>query len=331
MTELTGLLGSQRRALAMAGVARSTWQYRQSPRSPVPDPVHQADRAYESRIAAGDRDRIEELIKLAWARGESVDFAYATAWDRGVMLASRRTWWRIAAQIEDQVLRPRAPRRKGKSQRRDAPTVIATAPGQVWSWDITDVYSPWKGRVYKAYTIIDIFSREIVGYRVEDWESDRLAVEMFATAIAARGAPRIVHADNGAAMTSTRLRDLLAGHGVETMYNRPYVSNDNPFSESAFKTMKYRPGYPRIFETLQDAREYIDDYVVWYNTEHKHSGIALFSPSEIADGVWEEKWTIRDRALQDYYEQHPERFRCRPVTPSPADTVGINHRARKIA
>jgi transposase InsO family protein len=294
----------------------------------VLDPVRQADRAYESRISTADRGRISERIKLAWSQGESVDWAYATLWDEGVMLASRRSWWRIATQLE-QELRPKVPQKKHQRVKRDAPRVTATKPGDVWSWDITDLHSPWSGKTYKAYKIIDIYSRELAGYRVEDREADHFAVEMFRDAIRKHGVPRIVHADNGASMTSTLLRDFLTRQGIELTYNRPYVSDDNPFSEAAFKTLKYRPGYPRIFQTLEDARAYIGDYVIWYNTSHKHTGIALFSPSEIADGSWRRKWDTRDHALQAYYERHPERFAGRPVTPSPADTVGINHRKQK--
>lgn len=178
--------------------------------------------------------------------------------------------------------------------------------------------------MFKVYSAIDIFSREIVGYRVEDREADHLAVEMFEQAIVTYGAPTTVHADSGPAMKSNVLRDALTAHGVELTHNRPYVSNDNPFSESAFRTMKYRPGYPRIFTTLDTARAYIDDYVPWYNTQHKHSGIALFSPSQVHDGSWKHVWHTRDTALQNYYKKHPARFHQPPVTPAPADHVGIN-------
>lgn len=240
------------------------------------------------------------------------------------MLGSRRTWWRIAAEIEDQMLRPQAPTRKGRTGTRPAPVLKATEPGQVWSWDITDLYSPYKGKVFKAYKITDIYSRQIVGYRVEDREADHLAVDMFETAIAAHGRPCVVHADSGPAMTSNLLARTLTAHDIELSHNRPYVSNDNPFSEAGFRTMKYRPGYPRIFRDLAHARGYIRDYVQWYNTEHRHSGIALFTPQQVHDGTWTHVWGVRDHALQQYYQHHPGRFHTRPVTAKPADHVGIN-------
>ena len=324
VAELVTITGSQRRALELAGVSRSTWHYRQHPRERAPEPVPQTERAYESRISTADQERIGELILAGWAQQNSVDHTFATAWDAGVMLASRRSWWRIAAQLEDQMLRPTIPTRKERRQPRNKPVLKATGPGQVWSWDITDLYSPWRGKVFKGYKITDIFSRKIVGWRVEDREADHLAVDMFATAITEHGAPQVVHADSGAAMTSNLLRSYLHEQGVELSHNRPYTSNDNPFSEAGFRTMKYRPGYPKIFAELAIARAYITGYVSWYNQEHKHSGIALFSPEQVHDGTWQQAWEQRERALQRYFHEHPERFHARPRTPSPAATVGIN-------
>jgi transposase InsO family protein len=322
---LTAATRSQRRALTLVGLSRSTWHYRQHPREGVADPVHQADRAYQARIGAADRERIEEFILAGWAKNHSVDHSFATAWDAGVMLASRRTWWRIAAQVEEQMLRPKVPQRSQKRQPRVKPVVQATGPGQVWSWDITDLYSPWRSVVHKAYKITDIFSRKIVGWAVHDREADHLAVDLFAAAITTHGAPRIVHADNGAAMKSNLLHDFLGDeHGVELSHSRPYVSDDNPFSEAGFRTMKYRPGYPKVFIDVDAARTWLTDYVAWYNHQHKHSGIALFSPSQVHDGTWQQAWQTRDAALQRYFRAHPERFRARPSTPTPAGTVGIN-------
>lgn len=308
----------------MAGISRGTWHYRHAPRAKTETPIPQAERAYPSRVSAADQQRIEEYVLAGWAKQLSVSHSYAVAWDAGVYLASERTWWRIASRLEEQFLRPNIPTRQGVRVPRPAPVVIATRPGQAWSWDITDLRTPWRGIVYKAYKITDINSREIVGHRVEHREADHLAVDMFETAIAQHGAPAVVHADSGAAMRSGALRETLEQYGVELSHNRAYVSNDNPFSEAGFRTMKYRPGYPKVFKNIEDARTYLDEYVPWYNTEHKHSGIALFSPSQVADGSWEEVWQVRDGALQRYYGEHPERFHARPSTPSPAKIVGIN-------
>lgn len=277
-----------------------------------------------------DRARVAERVAAGWAEGVSVDHSFAAAWDEGVMLASRRSWWRIAAAIPDQSARPLVPTRRGSGNPpREAPVLEATGPGQVWSWDITDLRSPWRGVAFKAYSIIDIYSRKLVGHRVEDREVDVLAVEMFQHAFAEHGIPAAVHADSGPAMRSTALKDLLTDLHVAQTHNRPRVSNDNPFSESEFRTMKYRPNYPGTFDTLEQARAFMDYYVPWYNQNHKHSGIALFSPDEVHNGSWQHLWKQRESAHQAYYQAHPERFRNPPRTPLPAGLVGINLPAEK--
>ncbi len=305
-------------------MSRSTWHYRNKPRARVDNPVSQKDRAYRSRIEKAERVVIAGKIMTGWVAGHSVDHTFASTWDEGIMLASRRSWWRIAADIIDQSARPVVPTRRSTTTPRMAPVLVATGPGQVWSWDITDLRSPWRGIAFKAYSIIDIFSRKLVGCRVEDREVDTLAVEMFQDAFAEHGLPQFVHADSGPAMRSTMLKDLLHDSGVAQTHNRPRVSNDNPFSESEFRTMKYRPNYPGAFQTLEQARAYVDSYVPWYNQNHKHSGIALFSPNEVHDGSWRTLWKHRDTTQQAYYAAHPERFRNRPTTPTPSDIVGIN-------
>jgi putative transposase len=319
-------MGSQRGALELAGVSRSTWHYRRHPRDRVVEPVGQKDRAYRSRISGADRAAVAARITSGWQGGVSVDHAFAAAWDDGVMLASRRSWWRIASGIQDQSVRPVAPTRRGSVGRvpREAPVLEATGPGQVWSWDITDLRTPWRGLAFKAYSIIDIYSRKLVGWRVEEREVDELAVDMFERAFGIEGIPGAVHADSGPAMRSTVLKDLLKDLDVAQTHNRPRVSNDNPFSESEFRTMKYRPNYPGTFDTIEQARAFMAWYVPWYNQNHKHSGIALFSPDEVHDGTWQNLWQQRDAAQQAYYTAHPERFRHPPRTPMPAGIVGIN-------
>jgi putative transposase len=308
----------------MIALSRSTWHYRSHPRTPVTDPLPQRDRAYPSRICEADRAVIADEIIAGWLAGVSVDQSFATMWDAGVVLASRRSWWRIAAAIDDQSARPVAPTRSTNRAPRVAPVLKATGPQQIWSWDITDLRSPWRGVAFKAYSIIDIYSRKIVGWRVEERECDDLAVEMFEAAFAAHGLPAVVHADSGPAMRSTVLKDLLADRKIGQTHNRPHVSNDNPFSESEFRTMKYRPNYPGVFDDLDAARAWVSAYESWYNQHHRHSGIALFTPTEVHSGAWTRQWTHRDQALQAYYDAHPERFRNRPRTKTPSPVVGIN-------
>lgn len=287
----------------------------------------QKEREYPTRISDADRGAIGERIQAGWKQGLSVDHSFASAWDQGVMLASRRTWWRIAAALQDQSSRPAVPTWSNRGQppsRAQAPVLCAMGPGQVWSWDITDLRSNWRGVAYKAYSIIDIYSRKIVGYRVEEREADHLAVEMFEKAFTEHGRPGTVHSDSGASMRSAAMKDYLAKNGVNRTHSRPRVSNDNPFSESEFRTMKYRPNYPGTFESLQDARDYLSWYVSWYNQNHKHSGIALFTPDEVHTGAYLNLWHQRHQTQQAYYQAHPTRFHQPPRTPTPSPTVGIN-------
>ncbi len=158
-----------------------------------------------------------------------------------------------SATIVDQSARPVGSKRASNTGPRPAPVLKATGPEQVWSWDITDLRSPWRGVAFKAYSIIDIYSRKIVGWRVEERECDDLAKDMFDAAFAEHGVPQFVHADSGPAMRSTLLKDHLFDLGVSQTHNRPRVSNDNPFSESEFRTMKYRPNYPGTFEDIDAA------------------------------------------------------------------------------
>ena len=209
-------------------MSRSTWHYRRHPRARVAEPVPHAQRAYPCRIDAADRAEVEARIQAGWQQGTSVDHSFASAWDEGLMLASRRSWWRIAAGIKDQSARPVAPTRRSSATHtpREAPVLCATKPMHVWSWDITDLRTPWRGVAFKAYSILDIYSRKVVGYRVEDREVDQLAVDMFDDAFDAHGHPAGVHADSGAAMRSALLKDRLADLGITETHNRPRVSND---------------------------------------------------------------------------------------------------------
>lgn len=324
VTELTASTGSQRAALRMIGLSRSSWHYRTRPRERTGVLVPHPERAYPNRIDDEVAAEIAAKIQAAWEAGLSVDHAFAAAWDQGYMRASIRSWWRIAERIE-QDKRPRRPaRRRGRSNRQ-VPVLRAEESNQVWSWDITELPAPWRGMSFKLYKITDIFSRKIVGYRVEQRECNQLAVDMFEDAFLAEGGPPLyVHADSGAAMRSKAMESLLDGYGITETHNRPYVSNDNPFSESGFRTIKYRPDYPGTFETIEEARAWIDAYVIWYNTEHHHSGISLFTPQQVHNGSWHSVRDHRQDALDAYYAQHPERFNTRPLAKAPANIVGIN-------
>ena len=312
---------SQRQALQISHVSRSAYQYRHARRPRVEHPIPQAERRYRSRLSPGEREEIAEVIEQGWQRGQSVSHSFAATWDQGSYLACPRQWYRIANTIDQRHRPPRQPRRGGAARR--APVAVATGPGQVWMWDITDLKGTYVGETFKAYVIQDLFSRKIVGHCVAPREDDDIAAGLFAEAFDRHGVPQQVHADNGAAMTSTILAKLCHRMGVGLSFNRPNTSNDNPFKESEFKTMKYRPGYPGVFDSIHAARDWISRYVDWFNTDHRHSGIALHTPDSVHDGNWRHTHTVREDALGSYCRHHPERGHGTHVRQPPA-LVAIN-------
>lgn len=295
------------------------------------EPIPQASRQYPNQLSNRERELIRERIQHGWDRNHSVDESFHEGLEQGWMLGSRSTWWRIAARMEQEQRPTVLTKPQSKKRTRTMPVLVAHGRREVLSWDITDLRGPYSHQCFKAFSVIDIFTREIVGYSVQERESARAAVEMFTDVFARDGAPRVVHADNGASMTSDLLGDLFESRGVLKTHNRPYVSNDNPYSESEFRTMKYRPEYPGHFASLEQARTFMDKYVHWYNNEHHHSGLAYFTPAQIGDGSWEQAWAQRDEAVQEYYEQHPERFtRGQPTVAVPSTVVGINHTNQQL-
>lgn len=307
----------------MIGLSRGSWYLRHHPRARVPRPVPHRDRHQPHALTSGESAEIVRRVLEAWDEGDSVLAAYASAWDEGVMVGSPASWHRRARSL-DQQLRP-VPRRRGERRTRPAPSLLATGPNQVWSWDITDLPGPMRGQAFKLYSIRDIYSRATIAYRVEQRESAHHAVDLFARAIALHGAPRVVHADSGAAMTANMMQSLFREHNIFESHSRPHVSNDNPYSESEFRTMKHRPNYPGYFNSLAHARDFVDEYVDWYQHRHHHSGLALFTPEQVHTGQWRTMHDRRKVTLDAYYQAHPDRFHHPPTTPSPPNAAGINH------
>jgi len=188
------------------------------------------------------------------------------------------------------------------------PELVATAPGQVYSWDITKLAGPVKGTYFDAYVMIDIYSRYIVGAVVHAHESGPLAVEMMKETFGIHGVPQVVHADRGTWMTSKTVAVLLSDLEVTRSHSRPKVSNDNPYSEVWFKTLKYAPTFPERFGCLADARGFLDDFVQRYNHEHRHTGIGLHSPADVHYGLAATKATERAATLTIARAANPERF-----------------------
>lgn len=269
----------------------------------------------------------EEKLILEWLRDPryaalSIAAVFIKALDAGIYVASMSTWYRVAQ-------RHRVPRRTGRRRARHRsaaiPELVTTGVNQVWSWDITKLPTPIRGQSYEFYMVLDVYSRYCVGYRVEEVESDELARDMFESAMTQHHArPQIVHSDGGASMTSTVVTEFLTQLDIRLTKNRPRVSNDNPYSESAFKTAKYRPDYPQIFTSLDQARAWADQHVTWYNHDHQHSGIAWHTPHHVYTGTHHQITAHRQAVLDHHYQQHPHRHHKPPTPPQLSSEVWIN-------
>lgn len=192
-----------------------------------------------------------------------------------------------------------------------APELLATAPNQVWSWDITKLRGAVKWTYYYLYVVLDIFSRYVTGWMVATRESAELAKQLLLESCLKQGielGQLIVHSDRGSSMTSKPVALLLADLGVTRSLSRPHVSNDNPFSESQFKTLKYCSEFPDRFGSLEDARSFSDGFFSWYNHEHKHSGVAMLTPEMVHYGRAEGVIAARRLVLAEAFRSHPERF-----------------------
>lgn len=249
---------------------------------------------------------------------------FATLLDEGKYMCSERTMYRILAAHAQ--LRER--RNQLRHPQYTAPELMATAPNQLWSWDITKLKTFVKCLYFHLYVILDVFSRYVVAWRVETCESGELAKDLMETACERQHIqPGVLsmHADNGPAMISQSVASLLIALDVAKSHSRPHVSDDNPFSEAQFKTLKYRPDFPERFASLQHSREFLREFFAWYNTEHHHSRLALLTPHDVHHGLVDERLSHRARVLDAAYAANPERFVGRPPAPRrPPTTVWIN-------
>jgi putative transposase len=239
---------------------------------------------------------------------------YATLLDEGSYLCSISTMYRLLRQAGETGDR----RRHATHPPRVKPELLASGPNQCWSWDITKLAGPAKWTWFYLYVILDIFSRYAVGWMVAHREAAALAERLLADTITAQQVQAgmlTVHADRGSSMTSKPVAMLLADLGVTRSHSRPHVSNDNPYSESQFKTLKHHPTFPERFGCIQDARAFCQRFFGWYDFEHRHSGIALLTPADVHFGRVEQVTLARGAVLDAAYAAHPERFVRKPPTP----------------
>ena len=218
--------------------------------------------------------------------------------------------------------------RERRAQRRHpvytAPELLALAPNQLWSWDITKLKGPTTWSWYQLYVVLDVFSRYVVGWTLARYESGVLAEDLIATCCIREHIGRdqlTIHADRGPAMIAKPVALLLSDLGITQSHSRPRVPNDNPYSEAHFKTLKYRPHFPKRFGSLEDARAHLTDFFAWYNTEHRHSSLGLHTPHDVHHRLADARNVARAVVLTTAYHAHPEQFvRCAP-TPRPLPTA----------
>jgi len=305
------------------GVARATlYRHRRGSRAALT--AQPAKRAHPRALCIE-----EEQAVLAELHGERfVDQApaavYAALLDEGRYLCSERTMYRLLAEAGE--VRERRDQLRHPAYAK--PELLATRANEVWSWDITKLLGPAKWTYFYLYVLLDIFSRYVVGWMVAHRESATLAKKLIQESSikqAIRPGQLTVHADRGSSMTSKPVALMLADLGVTKTHSRPHVSNDNPFSEAQFKTLKYRPDFPDRFGSIEDARAFCVGFFDWYNNEHYHSGLALLTPATVHYGETATVLARRRDILATAYAQHPERFvRRAPQPAEPPSAVWIN-------
>ena len=313
--------GVNRRA-ACEAVGRPRASHYRTKQAPLHGPPSPRPRSHRA-LAPAEVDKIIEVLTSERFCDQAPAQGWATLLDEGTYLASVTTMYRE--------LRKRSMVRERRAQaRRPAhvkPELVATGPNEVWSWDITKLAGPHKWTWYQLYVILDVYSRYAINWLVATRESDRLAEQLIADAIHQHKVPDgqlSLHADRGSSMTSKTVSQLLADLGVLQSHSRPHVSNDNPYSESQFKTLKYSPRFPKRFASLAHARSFINEFFAHYNHQHRHSGIGLHTPADVhhgrADTIRAQRQTVLDAA----YTAHPHRFRKPPCAPRIPEAAWIN-------
>jgi putative transposase len=272
-----------------------------------PSPGSVTERIHPRALSVSERQDVLGVLNSERFWDQAPGEVYATLLDGGRYLCSERTMYRILA--EHQQVRER--RDQIRHPHYQAPELIASRPNEVWSWDITKLLGPAKWTYFYLYVILDIYSRYVVGWMLAYRESAELARKLIEQTVerhAISPGSLTVHADRGASMTSKAVAWLLAELGVTKTHSRPYVSNDNPYSESQFKTMKYRPEFPDRFGSYQDAHRFCAEFFPWYNNEHHHSGLGYLTPYEVHYGLAEKRREQRAGVLQQAFERNPHRF-----------------------
>ena len=322
IVELTPIVGTTN-ALAVVGTDRATWyrKHRQSPEPPRPERVATPQ---PRALTPVERKEIKRTLESNEFVDEAPATVYAKLLDQGTYLASVSTMYRVLHE-HDEV---RERRRQATHPAHKKPELIATKANSVWSWDITKLHGPEKWTYYYLYVILDIYSRYAVGWMLARAERAELSKRLINDTIVKQGVTKdqlTIHSDRGSPMIAKGVAHLLADLGVTKSLSRPHVSNDNPFSESQFRTFKYRPDFPDRFGSFEDAHAHCARFFTWYNDDHRHSGIGLHTPADVHYGRAEAIREQRGVVLLDAYAKHPERFvRKFPSPPALPAVAWIN-------
>jgi putative transposase len=318
ITELTPIVGV-RAACSAVGRPRAS-HYRRHRQTPAPPRLRVEPKPQPRALTPAEQAEVLDLLHADRFVDLSPGEVWAILLDEGRYLCSESTMYRLLRQAHGQV---QERRRHAVHPPRVKPELVAHGPNECWSWDITKLAGPAKWTYYYLYSIIDIYSRYTVGWMVATRESKELAERLLGDTITKQGidpGQLTIHADRGSSMASKPVAFLLADLGVTKSHSRPHCSNDNPFSEAQFKTLKYRPDFPDRFESLEDARAFCGTFYRWYNHAHRHSGIGMHTPSDVHHGHAATVREERARTLAAAYAINPERFVRKP--PQPPDLPG---------
>lgn len=305
-------------------VPRSSFYRAQQPAKPISPRAEPVQAQSPRALSPEEKAQVRDVLNSERFQDQAPREVYATLLDEDRYLCSWRTMYRILGEHQEVQERRNQLRHPAYAK----PELLATQPNRLWSWDITKLRGPVLWTYYYLYVILDVYSRCVVGWLIAERESETLAQELIRETCAKQGilpGQLTVHADNGSAMTSKSVAQLLIDLGVTKTHSRPHVSDDNPYSEAQFKTMKYRPDYPERFGCLADARAWAQAFFTWYNQQHHHTGLALLTPVVVHYGRADQILQARQQTLQAAYAAHPERFvKGTPKSGRVSDAVWIN-------
>lgn len=308
------------------GLNRSTVYARQRRSQQTPDPAKPSrKRAPQPRaLSAAERQAILDRMNQPELWDQTAYQVFHRLLEQGEYLGSLSTMYRVLREAGQSGER----RNQRAPQSHAVPRLTATRPNEVWTWDISKLATDRRGHYLNLYVVMDLYSRYVVAWMISHKENSALAQQLVQETLTRYGLDDqslTLHQDRGSPMIAQSFLDLMADLGVVCSHSRPRVSNDNPFSESQFKTAKHQPDYPGRFQSIEHARLWFADYFAWYNHEHHHSGLNGYTPAQVFSGEYKAVAKRRQEALNQYYETHPERFvRGKPSAKLPADAVYIN-------